>query len=90
MTLAELEAVAARFKAALSVLSEARALLGGQTEVAPPGSIGRRFVEQMAGQAGETPQSTVEWTPAELAEREKLRRARIAELPENIRKLEES
>lgn len=79
MTLAEFESVAARFSSALKVLNEARALMGGAApEAAPVAAVATRHA----------PVPVVQWSPAELAERERLRQARIAAMPADIQAAE--
>lgn len=74
-TLEDLEQLAARFSAALAVIKEAQLLINVKSLVNPvPAPVVA---------------TNIQWSPAELAEREKLRQQRFqaeqAELPEYMR-----
>ena len=85
ITLGELEALADRAAKALSVLREAQALMGG-VAVAQPSAAPINARPPTLGVISAPPP---QWTPSELAERERLRRlATGPELPEEIERLE--
>lgn len=86
MTLAELEAVASRFEAAVKIIREAQALLG------PAGGARENVAEPPLRRTPGPPlppPTAPNWTPAELAERARLKQQFNAGLPENIKALEE-
>lgn len=82
VTLGEFEAMATRLEAAAKQIRDAMALLGGApAAVAVPVAA--------PAPASKVPVRSVEWTPAELAERQRLARlARGPELPEDIERME--
>lgn len=87
VTLGEFEQMAERFGAALRVLRDAQSLFAPVGAPAPVVEIGPPTSLTPQNPMPPTP---VQWSPAELAEKERMRRQRLAEMPENIRRLEET
>ena len=75
MTLADAEALAARLESAARTIRDAMSLMGGGVPQTME-SIARGPMLTMGVNRG--PPSAIEWTPAELAERERLRAQRLA------------
>lgn len=69
MTLADAEALATRLESAARTIRDAMALMGGAPSVSSP---------VVLHNASATPAPVVQWTPEEMAERERLRRERDA------------
>ena len=82
MTLHDIEALAARFGAAVATIRQAQALLG-------PAGGAREDSEPTSRKTAGPPSPSPNWTAAELAERERLKRQFHAGLPEDIKAQEE-